>query len=180
MNVPYRLIRSSRRTIAVQILPDGEVVVRAPRRMTRAEIDRFVEEKRGWIEKHLHSLPPAQQPLSESELRVLVQQAKEELPKSVAHFAPLVGVDYGTITIRAQRTRWGSCSSRGNLNFNCLLMLAPESVREYVVIHELCHRKEMNHSPGFWAEVARVLPDFDTSRRWLRENGEELIGRLPK
>ena len=140
MNVPYRLIRSSRRTIAVQILPDGEVVVRAPRRMTRAAIDHFVDEKRGWIEKHLHALPPAQQPLSAAELRGLVQQAKEELPKTVAHFAPLVGVDYGTITIRAQHTRWGSCSSRGNLNFNCLLMLAPESVREYVVIHELCHR----------------------------------------
>lgn len=180
MSIPHRLIRSSRRTIAVQILPDGEVVVRAPRRMTRAAIDRFVEEKRGWIEKHLHALPPAQQPLSGAELRGLVQQAKEELPKTVAHFAPLVGVDYGTITIRAQRTRWGSCSSRGNLNFNCLLMLAPENVREYVVVHELCHRKEMNHSPQFWAEVARVLPDFDTSRRWLRENGEELIGRLPK
>ena len=180
MSIPYRLIRSSRRTIAVQILPDGEVVVRAPRRMTRAAIDRFVEEKRGWIEKHLHALPPAQQPLSGAELRGLVQQAKEELPKTVAHFAPLVGVDYGTITIRAQRTRWGSCSSRGNLNFNCLLMLAPENVREYVVVHELCHRKEMNHSPGFWAEVARVLPDYGTSRRWLRENGGELIGRLPK
>ena len=89
-------------------------------------------------------------------------------------------MDYGAIAIRAQRTRWGSCSSRGNLNFNCLLMLAPENVREYVVIHELCHRKEMNHSPGFWAEVARVLPDYGTSRRWLGENGGELIGRLPK
>ena len=180
MSIPYRLIRTSRRTIAVQILPDGKVVVRAPHRMTRAAIDRFVEEKQSWIEKHLRSLPPEQQPFSEAELRGLVQKAKEELPRTVARFAPLVGVDYGTITIRAQRTRWGSCSSRGNLNFNCLLILAPESVREYVVVHELCHRKEMNHSPQFWAEVRRVLPDFDTSRRWLRENGGELIGRLPK
>lgn len=178
MSIPYRLIRSSRRTIAVQILPDGEVVVRAPRRMTRAAIDLFVEEKRGWIEKHLHALPPAQQPLSGAELRGLVQQAKEELPKTVAHFAPLVGVDYGTITIRAQHTRWGSCSSRGNLNFNCLLMLAPPDVLDYVVIHELCHRKEMNHSERFWKLVEAEMPDYKEKKKWLKEHGNELIQRM--
>ena len=180
MSIPYRLIRSARKTLAVQILPEGEVVVRAPRRMPAAAIDRFVEEKRGWIEKHLANRPPAQPTFSEAELRRLARRAQEEIPAAVARFAPLVGVTYGRITIRAQRTRWGSCSSAGNLNFNCLLMLAPARVREYVVVHELCHRKEMNHSPQFWAEVARVLPDYDTSRQWLRENGEALIGRLPK
>lgn len=100
------------------------------------------------------------------------------LPEITAHFAPLVGVDYGRITIRAQRTRWGSCSAQGNLNFNCLLMLTPDDVIEYVVVHELCHRKEMNHSARFLAEVERVLPQYRESRRWLKEHGGGLIGRL--
>jgi len=91
-----------------------------------------------------------------------------------------VGVDYGRITIRSQRTRWGSCSAKGNLNFNCLLMLCPEEVRDYVVIHELCHRKELNHSPKFWAEVEKVCPDHARQRKWLKENGGSLIARLPE
>ena len=89
-----------------------------------------------------------------------------------------MGVTYGGITIRNQRSRWGSCSGQGTLNFNCLLMLAPPEVLDYVVVHELCHRKEMNHSAAFWAEVARVLPDYEARKRWLKENGPALIGRL--
>ena len=87
-------------------------------------------------------------------------------------------MDYGRITIRAQRTRWGSCSAQGNLNFNCLLMLTPDNVMEYVVVHELCHRKEMNHSARFWSEVEKILPDYRRSRQWLKDNGGGLIGRL--
>ena len=90
----------------------------------------------------------------------------------------MVGVTYGRITIRNQRSRWGSCSGKGNLNFNCLLMLTPDHVIDYVVVHELCHRLEMNHSPAFWAQVERVLPDYRKSREWLREHEKELIGRL--
>ena len=88
-------------------------------------------------------------------------------------------VTFGRITIRSQHSRWGSCSASGNLNFNCLLMLAPEAVRDYVIVHELCHRKVMNHSPGFWKEVGAVLPSFQTHRRWLKENGASLLARLP-
>ena len=103
----------------------------------------------------------------------------KDLPERAARFAPLVGAGYGRITIRAQRTRWGSCSGKGNLNFNCLLMLAPEAVRDYVVVHELCHRKEMNHSQRFWQEVEALLPDYRTPRKWLKDNGSALIARLP-
>ena len=175
----YTLIRSSRKTISIQLSPTGEVVVRAPNRMPKRAIDHFVESKRGWIEGHLGGLPQIQPKLTDAELRELARHAKEVLPEIAAYYAPLVGVGYGRITIRAQRTRWGSCSAQGNLNFNCLLMLTPDDVIEYVVVHELCHRKEMNHSPKFWAEVERVLPNYRESKRWLKENGPGLIRSLP-
>ena len=175
----YRLIRSERKTISLQITQEGELVVRAPMRMSRYEIERFVQSKRGWVEKHLQSREPDVQKMSRAEFDTLVHRALEVIPQVVARFAPVVGVTYGRITIRNQRTRWGSCSSDGNLNFNCLLMRTPDDVLEYVVVHELCHRKEMNHSPKFWAEVERVLPNYEESKRWLKENGSELIRSLP-
>ena len=174
----YTLIRSSRKTISVQLSPTGEVVVRAPSRMSKRDISRFLEEKRDWIETHLRKLPEVQPKLTDTELGALARYAKEVVPEIVARFAPLVGVEYGRVTIRAQPTRWGSCSARAKQNFNCLLMLTPDDVMEYVVVHELCHRKEMNHSARFWAEVERVIPSYRESRRWLKENGGGLIGRL--
>ena len=175
--IEYTLIRSDRRTVSIRITPEV-VEVRAPRRLARAEIDRFVRSKREWIEAHLAKLPPRQPKFTEAELHALADRAREDLPARVRRFAPVVGVAYGRITIRSQHTRWGSCSAKGNLNFNCLLMLAPEPVRDYVVVHELCHRLEMNHSPEFWANVARVLPDHRERQKWLRDHGPELIGRL--
>ena len=177
--MPYWLVRSDRKTIAIQIMPDGEVVVRAPRRMGSGEIQRFVESKQGWILAHLPEGTEAAPQFTDAEIRELALLAKTVIPARVAYYAPLVGVSYGSVTIRSQHTRWGSCSSRGNLNFNCLLMLTPAGVLDYVVVHELCHRKEMNHSARFWAQVERILPDYQESRRWLRENGQKLIGRLP-
>ena len=181
-NIPYRIIRSGRRTISVQITLSGEVLVRCPKRMSNADIRRFVESKSGWIEKHLEKRTAAARlpVFTDEQLQVLARQARQTIPERVAHFAPLVGVTYGRITIRSQHTLWGSCSSKGNLNFNCLLMLTPPEVLDYVVVHELCHRKEMNHSARFWAEVGRVLPDYEIRRKWLRENGTALISRLEK
>ena len=175
--ISYRLIRSDRRSKGIQITAEG-VVVRAPRRMSEAEVDRFVRSKRDWIERHLAKVPPAQPKFSDEELRRLADEALKRIPERVRHFAPLVGVTYGSITIRNQRTRWGSCSGKGNLNFNCLLMLTPDHVIDYVVVHELCHRLEMNHSAKFWAQVERVLPSYRRSLQWLREHEQELIGRL--
>lgn len=112
------------------------------------------------------------------QLRELAQQAVAVIPGRVEFFAKQIGVDYGRITIRNQKTRWGSCSSKGNLNFNCLLMLAPQEVLDYVVVHELCHRKEMNHSKAFWQEVEKILPDYKKSVQWLKKEGIRLIQRM--
>lgn len=178
--IAYQLIRSDRKTIAIQITPEGTVLVRAPRRASQPQIQAFVESKRGWIQSHLAAIPkisPAEA-LSVADIRALADQALSLIPKRVAHFAPLVGVTYGGITIRNQRSRWGSCSARGNLNFNCLLMLCPAEILDYVVVHELCHRKEMNHSPRFWAEVERVLPDYRRREAWLKANGGAILARM--
>ena len=175
----YRLIRSTRKTISLQITPQGELVVRCPERMKKGDVDAFVRSKEAWVLKHLPD--PAQKslpPFTQEQLKRMGQEAMKDIPERVARLAPAVGVTCGNITIRNQRTRWGSCSGKGNLNFNCLLMLVPEEVRDYVVVHELCHRKEMNHSTAFWAEVERVMPDYREHRRWLKENGNALIARL--
>ena len=104
--------------------------------------------------------------------------AKEYFPKRVEYYHALTGGHYTKITIRDQKTRWGSCSARGNLNFNCLLMLAPPEVLDYVIVHELCHRKEMNHSPRFWSEVAKVIPDYKNHEKWLKTEGGRLMRRM--
>jgi predicted metal-dependent hydrolase len=108
-------------------------------------------------------------------MRLLVTRAKRVIPVKVRKFAELIGVTYGRITIRNQKTRWGSCSAEGNLNFNCVLMRAPEEIVDYVVVHELCHRIHMNHSKAFWGEVEKVIPDYKERRNWLRDNEKELM-----
>ena len=110
-----------------------------------------------------------------AEIDELMKQAKKVIPERVAFFAPLVGVRPGRIAIRCQKTRWGSCSAKGNLNFNCLLMLAPPEVMDSVVVHELCHLKQMNHSKKFYDEVLRIMPDYRTRQKWLKEHGAELL-----
>ena len=173
----YRVIRSDRKTVALQINAQGEVILRCPRRMEDEQITAFLRRHEGWIRKHCKPVE-AVEPFSALELEEILRKAQATLPQRVAFWAQRIGVRYGRITIRRQKTRWGSCSSKGNLNFNCLLMLVPPEVMDYVVVHELCHRKEMNHSSRFWTEVAAVLPDYGARKQWLREHGSTLIGRL--
>ena len=116
--------------------------------------------------------------LTEAEIDELKARAAKVIPERVAYFAGIVGVSYGRITIRCQKTRWGSCSSKGNLNFNCLLMLAPPEVLDSVVVHELCHLKEMNHSKAFYDEVLRAYPNYREDHKWLKEHGSELMSRV--
>ena len=179
MTINYIIQKSDRKTVAIQIMPDGSVIVRCPKRMRMDEVRRFVESKTGWIEKHLANRPtPNPEKLSEQELMALREKARVLVTERVQHYAPLVGVTWNNLTIRTQRTRWGSCSSKGNLNFNCLLALVPQKVLDYVVVHELCHRKEMNHSERFWKEVARIMPDYQIQRQWIKDHGANLIARI--
>ena len=179
----FELIRSARKSLAIEI-KQGKLIIRAPLQATNEEINRFMLEHKRWIETHLQKAQAQQQAqkeihkLTADEIRALANQALEVIPKRVAYYAPLVGVTYGRITIRNQRSKWGSCSSKGNLNFNCLLMLAPPEVLDSVVVHELCHRKEMNHSDRFYAEVLRVFPDYWTQDKWLKENGPILMAMM--
>lgn len=179
-----KVIKSKRKTISLQIKPDSSLELKVPVQMTDAQIREFWNQKSDWIEKHLQAIKKRQQqmsqikPLTIEEIHELANQALEVISERVAYFAPLVGVNYGRITIRNQKSRWGSCSSKGNLNFNCLLMLMPPEVLDYVVVHELCHRKEMNHSPKFWEEVAKVLPDYEKQKLWLKEHGDEIMVRM--
>lgn len=181
MDIP--IIRSNRRTVSLAITADGPVI-RAPLHMPKKQIDAFVREHQDWLDKHMQKFETRQAAaeqagrLTDEEVRDLAQQALEYIPGRVAYYAPLVGVSYGRITIRNQHTRWGSCSAKGNLNFNCLLMLTPPEVIDSVVVHELCHRKEMNHSERFYAEVLRVFPEYRKWQKWLKENGGVLMARM--
>ena len=184
------IIRSNRKTLAIQINPDLSVTVRAPIYASQRDIERILKEKEGWIQKHIEKIREQEakrketqgeygehdgsiehEYLSREEIQKLAEKALDYIPKRVSYFAKQIGVTYGKITIRNQKTRWESCSSKGNLNFNCLLMLTPPEVIDYVVVHELCHRKEMNHSKVFWAEVEKVLPNYKEQVKWLKENG---------
>ena len=182
--IQVEIIYSKRRTISVQVTPDG-ILVRAPKRMSRSAIYKFLAEKQAWIEKNWVKMQRQKElaeqlpPYTEAEIKALAQAAKVVIPEKVRYYATVIGVDYGRITIRCQRTRWGSCSSKGNLNFNCLLMLFPDEVIDSVVVHELCHRKHMNHSAAFYAEIARVFPEYRKWDKWLKENGAIHLNRLP-
>ena len=178
------VIRSKRKTLAIEIRPDMRVVVRAPEKIPQNEIMKFVEEKQNWIKKHLVQMyfkaeeikkQKKEPALTNADIEKLCQKALSVIPDKVKYYAEIMGVTYGRITIRNQKTRWGSCSSKGNLNFNCLLMLMPDKVLDYVVVHELCHLKQMNHSKKFWKEVERYMPDYKNYKKWLNENGGALI-----
>ena len=180
-DITVTIIRSGRKSIGLEVKPDGQVIVRVPQKLPEREISRFVIQHADWIQKHQELVKqqrqknPQPRMRSVEEIQKLADQALQVIPQRVAYYAPKVGVTYGKITIRNQKTRWGSCSSRGNLNFNCLLMLAPPEVIDSVVVHELCHRKEMNHSDRFYQEVLRVFPDYWKCNQWLKEHGNQLL-----
>ena len=185
-NTKYTIIKSFRKSCSITVERDGTVTIHAPFFMSEKKIHEIIEERKEWIEKaqkrianraeKLNSLTP----ITSSEINSLKVTAKPIIEKKVRFFADKIGVEYGKITIRNQKTRYGSCTAKGNLNFNCLIMLMPEEIIDYVIVHELCHIKQMNHSRRFWNEVESILPDYKERRKWLKLNGNILIERMVK
>ena len=184
LNMDYSVIRSNRKSLSIEVNSDARVIVRAPYKVSEVFIAKFVEEKSNWINRAICKIRERQKnmdkvnPLSRVEIDELADRALKIIPEKVMNYANIMGVSYNRITIRNQKTRWGSCSAKGNLNFNCLLMLVPNEVQNYVVVHELCHLKEMNHSVRFWAEVEKVMPNYREYKKWLKENGNYIISRM--
>ena len=177
------VIHSARKTISLEITKDLTIIVRAPYATPDSKIEAILREKNAWItktslklqQKNTETLPV----FSEQELKKLKASASETIEARVAQLAKEMGISYNKISFGFQKSRWGSCSSKGNLRFNCLLMCMPSEIRDYVIIHELCHRKHMNHSSDFWNEVQNFMPYYRYARQWLKANGNSLISRLP-
>lgn len=181
-NVEVR--RSKRKSAAIKITAAMQIVVYVPLYVSDNEIERMVISKSKWIDEHMLKVQSTVDERSKLEkitfeqIKELADQAVEYIPKRVKYYAEKENFVYNKITIKNLVSRWGSCSTKGNLNFNCLLMLTPDYVIDYIVVHELCHLREMNHSEKFWAEVEKIMPDYQRAELWLKQNGGNLISRM--
>jgi len=156
-----------------------ELVVRP--RATRAEIDEAIELNLSWLERQLAQ--PIEAQLGLERLSLTEAQGRREAAARISLLAQseaaALGVTYSRLTLRNQRSRWGSCSSKGALSFNWRLVLAPHDVLDYVVVHEVCHLVELNHGPAFWQLVGRRRPGYGDSKQWLDDHGWELLAYQP-
>lgn len=184
MQLSYIIQKSRRRTISISILSDNRILVKAPYGTPEYTVKEFLLSKEKWIARHIEKQAAEVQKaeslglLSENEIKQIKKQAKKIIPERVAYWSEKLGVTYGRISIRLQSSRWGSCSQTGNLNFNCLLVIMPNDVMDSVVVHELCHRRYMNHSKAFYKEVYSVFPDYERCNKWLNENGGVYMKRV--
>jgi len=215
-----QIIRTKRKSIALIVEPDGRLVVRAPMRISDADIKHLVKQKERWIRekqkqvkdkstqstqkvykdgeeflylgksyqlKIVADLNPAlvlsrkfylsRRALPKAEIVFTEwyrEQARAVISERVKLYAARHGFKYRKIRITSARTRWGSCSSMGNLNFTWRLVMAPPEVIDYVVVHELAHLRVNNHSKEFWKQVERIMPDYKQRLKWLKENGRKL------
>ena len=167
----YELIRSRRKTLAVEITRDGRVVVRAPLHLSQARIDAFLADRADWIARHLEKQrqsPPPPPPPTEAEIRALKARAAAVLPEKVAFWSQKTGLVPTGVKITSARRRYGSCSSKGGICLSCFLMNLPEAAVDLVVVHELCHLKVLNHGPAFYALLESILPDWKARKQLLK------------
>ncbi len=166
----YVLIRSSRRTMSLEVTRELTVQVRAPLRTPKKEIDRFVERHEAWICKHLEKQrlrALANPEPTEEEKKVLIARAKKELPEKVAHYAAIMGVQPTGITVTGASKRYGSCSAKNRLCFTWRLMRCPDEAIDSVVVHELAHIIHKNHGPRFYELILSVMPDYYERKKML-------------
>lgn len=175
LNIPIMLEKSKRKLLAITLTEDGILSIKAPLRVSDREIEKFLNQKRFWIYKQAKRIQEEQKNRvvrSEQEIRRLKEEARKVLTEKTDYYKQFLNVEYQKIRIGDQKTRWGSCSSSGTISYNWRLILMPEKIVDYVVVHELCHMIEMNHSKRFWEQVEAILPDYQARRNWLKENGK--------
>ena len=175
----YELRVSARaRYLRVEVPFGGPPLVVVPRRVGLDQVERFLAEKRPWIEAQLASQVPHLDlpPMTEAQAR---RQTRFHAGAVAALEAAALGVSFDRIRVAGQRTRWGSCSSSGTLSFNWRLALAPPEVLDYVAVHEVCHLREQNHSRRFWRLVADRRPGYRVQLDWLHTHGAELLAYVP-
>jgi predicted metal-dependent hydrolase len=173
--IPYRVIRSRRRTIGLEVGLDGTVTARIPARVSLSEAKEFVEEKQDWILKNQERMRDRREKtesvcwtdVKSEEAPWITGEGGELFREKISRWAEIMGVEYHNIRIKDVRSRWGSCSSSKNLNFSWKVFVMPERVVDYLVVHELAHLKQMNHSPAFWAIVEEYIPDYRKLKKEL-------------
>ncbi|MDA1354458.1 MAG: SprT family zinc-dependent metalloprotease [bacterium] len=173
--IDYTLVRSKRRTIGIEIRPDGQVLVRAPKRAAVRLIESFIARKQQWIQTHVARIQDRDTinidhlftPMSRDEIRRKITD-RVDIYATTYHFT------YTKVRISNAKTRWGSCSSSGTIAINWRLAFCPTHVMDYVIVHELAHTEQMNHGPKFWAIVARICPDYKRAKAWLKDHQRAL------
>lgn len=171
-NNNFKIIRTNRKTLALEIASNASLIIRAPRLMPLFLIKNFIKKKQNWIIKKQNLIKKRNKNIESIKVSsISKEEALEKITKKVKHYSSLSGFKYKNIKITSAQKRWGSCTFQNNLNFPKKLALAPDKIIDYVVIHELCHIKEKNHSSKFWQEVAQIMPDYKIYRHWLKQNG---------
>jgi len=167
----YELIRSKRKTVSLIVKAEGELVVRAPMKLAKREIDRMVESRVAWIEKSMERqrirAENRNKPSAE-EIAQLKRRAREYLPECTSHFAKIMNLYPTAVKITSAKTRFGSCSGKNSICFSWRLMQYPLEAVDYVVVHELAHIAEKNHGAQFYALVASVFPDWKARKKLLK------------
>lgn len=168
----YKVIRTKRKTVALQINSDGELIVRAPLRFPERKIKKLLEEHRGWIEKKTAESAARKQnhpDLSDEQIAELKRKAKLLLPELTERYAEIMGVDYGTVKITSAQKRFGSCSGKNNICYSYILMQYPIEAIEYVVVHELAHTVHHDHGKAFYSLIEKYLPDYKQREKLLKK-----------
>ena len=176
----YTLLRSKRKTLSLEITETGEILIRAPKRVSKKFIEDFISQKQSWISSKQQNVTKQQDKLKElgfelKDLPKLKHKARKTLKQATEQYSKELNFPYKRFRLSSAKKRWGSCSSAKTISINWKLILTPKEIQDYVILHELVHLKHMNHSRQYWQELARVCPDFKAKKRYLREHSFLLL-----
>lgn len=170
-----KIIYSKRKTLCLEIGKNAELIIRAPKRLSESQIYKFIEKKNDWIKsrqaKKIASIAKAHKFASCIDIKISKSDAYNIISQRTKELASIYKFTYNTIKINNAKTRWGSCSAKNNINFTKKIAIIPNNIRDYIIIHELSHTIEKNHSHKFWGIVQSVIPDYKEQQKWLKESG---------